>query len=174
VNTWLPEVPSYAGWFLPDDQPILLVVEGDEIVEPQTYLRRMGFDRVEGYLAGGMLSWHTAGMETDSVATIAVQELCRRLDETGMQWILDVRSDTELEREGEIPGAQHIHITQLPLRLGEVPRDRTVYIICGTDLRSMMGASLLCRAGWNDLVVVLGGMAGWRSVSCPLRKRTRE
>ena len=35
----------------------------------------------------------------------------------------------------------------------------------------MTAASLLKREGWRDLSVVLGGIAGWRSVSCPIRQR---
>ena len=96
-----------------------------------------------------------------------MQELCRRLDEEEDVWILDVRSGHEVERR-EIPDAHHIHITQLPDRLAEVPGHQPVYIFCGSGLRSMIGASLLRRAGWENLTVVLGGLAGWSSVSCPL------
>jgi hypothetical protein len=32
----------------------------------------------------------------------------------------------------------------------------------------MIAASLLQREGWTDLVVVLGGLAGWNSVTCTL------
>jgi hydroxyacylglutathione hydrolase len=32
----------------------------------------------------------------------------------------------------------------------------------------MIAASLLHRAGWENLTVVLGGLAGWRSTTCPL------
>jgi hypothetical protein len=31
-----------------------------------------------------------------------------------------------------------------------------------------MAASLLKRAGWQDLLVVLGGMTGWKKVKCDL------
>jgi hydroxyacylglutathione hydrolase len=82
-------------------------------------------------------------------------------------WILDVRSDKEVA-QGEIPNAHHIHITQLPLRVDEVPADRPVHIFCGSGLRSMIGASLLRRAGRENVAVILGGLAGWNSVSCPL------
>jgi len=65
----------------------------------------------------------------------------------------------------------HIHVTELPERMNEVLRDRAVYVFCGSGLRSMTAASLLKRAGWRDVSVVLGGIAGWRSVSCPIRQR---
>jgi hydroxyacylglutathione hydrolase len=48
----------------------------------------------------------------------------------------------------------------LPGRLGKVSRDRLVYLFCGSGRRSMMAASLLRRAGWDSLSVVLSGIAG--------------
>jgi hydroxyacylglutathione hydrolase len=117
-----------------------------------------------------MLAWHMAGRETATIKTVAVQSLCSILDQGERSWIVDVRSDAEREHGGTLTGALPIHLTQLPNRMNEVPKDQTVYIFCGSGLRSMIAASLLKREGWNNLIVVLGGMAGWRSVSCPIRK----
>jgi len=159
---------SYAGWFLPYDRPLLLVAEGNDIELTVRKLLRLGYDRLAGQLAGGMLSWHVAGQESAHVELLTVQALCRLLDAGKEMHILDVRSIQEVQAMG-IPGAQHIHITLLPSRLDEVPRDRPIYIFCGTGMRSMIGASVLERAGWSDVKVILGGLAGWNSVRCPLR-----
>jgi hydroxyacylglutathione hydrolase len=167
LSIWQEGLPSFAGWFLSYDRPILLVAETNDVSQAVRYLIRLGFDRLHGFLAGGMLAWHTAGLASHSVETITVQELCQRLDEEEDVWILDVRSDHEVGQR-EIPGAYHIHITQLPERLDEVPGERPIFIFCGSGLRSMIGASLLRHAGWENLTVVLGGLAGWSSVSCPL------
>lgn len=165
---WGAGLSDFAGWLLPHDMPILLVSEGENLVQVTRYLLRLGYDGLAGYLAGGMLAWHTAGLESSATRTVTVQQLCFLLDEGEETSILDVRSEEELEKAGRIPLAQHIHITQLPEHLDEVPQDRTVYIFCGSGLRSAVAASLLQRAGWRDLVVVLGGLAGWNSVTCTL------
>jgi hydroxyacylglutathione hydrolase len=169
LSIWLNGIPSFAGWFIPYDQPILLVNETDNSVEAARFLVRLGYDELAGYLAGGMLAWHTAGLESNSIKMVTVQEFCRQLDEHKQVWILDVRSDEELENAGRIPGAQHIPITQLLHHWNEVPKDRTVYIFCGSGLRSMIAASMLRRQGWKDLVVVLGGLAGWNSIAHPIK-----
>jgi len=166
-SIWLDGVPSFAGWFLPYDRPVLLVNETNDPTEAVRYLIRLGYDDLGGHLAGDMLAWHKAGRESGSIRTITVQALCRRLDQDGEPWILDVRSDEEVEA-GRIADAQHIHVTQLPDRMDEVPRDRPIHIFCGSGLRSMIAASLLRRQGWEDLAVVLGGLAGWSSTTCPL------
>jgi hydroxyacylglutathione hydrolase len=170
VALWEPELPTYAGWFLDYEAPVLLVGETRRLEEAVRYLVRLGFDQIAGSLAGGMLGWHRAGLPSCHVSTITVQELCHRLDEEGDTWILDVRSAEEVEAQ-EIPGAHHIHLKEFPGRMAEVPADRTVQIFCGSGVRSMVVASLLRRAGWENLTVVLGGLAGWNSMSCPLPLR---
>ena len=167
LSIWLGGVSSFAGWFLPYDKPILLVNEMEDPSEAIHYLVRVGYDNIGGYLSGGMLAWHKAGLESSSIQAVTVQKLCHHLDTGEDPWILDVRSDDELA-EGQIARAHHIHITQLPARLDEIPRDRTIYIFCGSGLRSTTAASLLEREGWRDVVTVLGGLIGWESTTCPI------
>jgi hydroxyacylglutathione hydrolase len=115
-----------------------------------------------------MHAWHTAGRRSTAIDLVTVQDLCDRLDADQAAWILDVRSAAELATEGRIAGAHHIHITQLPLRLADLPRERRITIFCGSGLRAMIGASLLKREGWQDVAVVLGGLSGWHSTTCPI------
>lgn len=168
LSIWRGRLASFAGWFLTYEEPILLVTEEADPTPIVRHLIRIGYDDLDGSLAGGMLAWHMAGRKSASVNTITVQDLCHHLDTDGEAWILDVRSDEELASQGEIAGAHQIHITQLPHHLQEVPRDQPVYVFCGSGLRSMIGASLLRRQGWDNVTVVLGGLAGWRSTTCPL------
>jgi hydroxyacylglutathione hydrolase len=170
LSIWAAGLPSFTGWFLPTDKPILLVNESNDPEQVARYLFRLGFNSIAGFLSGGMLAWHMAGRETSSIKTVAVQLLCSLLDQGGRSWILDVRSDAELEHAGMVTGAHHIHLIELVNRMNEVPHDQMVFIFCGSGLRSMVAASLLKREGWQNLVVVLGGLSGWRSVSCPIRK----
>lgn len=173
LNIWQDGVSSYGGWFLPYDKQILLVNETGNKEQVTRYLLRLGYDNVTGYLAGGMLAWHMAGKESKSIRAITVQELCCILDQKdkGEAWLLDVRGIDELERNGRISSAHHIHITLLPERLNEVPKDRTIYIFCGSGLRSMIAASILQKEGWENLKVVLGGLAGWSSATCPIVRK---
>lgn len=168
LSIWSAGLPSFAGWFLPYGRPLLLVNETNNPATVTEYLRRLGYSNIPGFLSGGMLAWHMAGQESSSVETVTVQSLCSLIDREEAPWILDVRSDAELEHAGRITGAHHIHITNLNDRINEVSREQTVFIFCGSGLRSMIAASLLKRAGWHDLVVVMGGLAGWKSISCPI------
>lgn len=169
---WLDGLASFAGWFQSYDQPILLVGEGNDHEKAVRILVRLGFDNITGFLAGGMLNWHMSGRESASIRTLTVHEICRLLDIDIVEplWILDVRSEGELEKDGQIDGAQHIHLTEIAARMDEVPKNKTVYVFCGSGMRSMVTASFLEARGWNDLAVILGGIAGWRSMKCPIKK----
>ena len=171
LSIWSSGIPNFAGWFLPHDRPILLVNETNNPEQVFRYLIRLGYQNIAGFLAGGMLAWQMAGYECATIQTITVQALCALFDEQGSRstWLLDVRSETELEAAGRIIDVHHIHLTEIEDRMEEVPKDRPVYIFCGSGLRSMIAASFLKRKGWENLVVVLGGLAGWKSVSCPLK-----
>lgn len=165
---WQEGLASFAGWFLPYDTPLLLVNEQEDPVPVVRRLIRLGYDDLGGYLAGGMLSWHMAGRASHAIETMMTGALCDRIDAGEDAWVLDVRSDEELAEEGRISEAQHIHLTQLPDRLDEVPQDRHIYVFCGSGLRSMVAASLLRRSGWKQLTVILGGLKAWRSTACPV------
>ena len=170
LSIWLDGLSGFAGWFLPYDQPLLLVAEPHDQETALRQLIRMGFDNVVGALAVGMLSWHTSGYASAAVDTIIVQKLCQYLDDNLEPWILDVRSEEELVEDGRIPGAHHFHLTQLPHHFNKIPNNRDVYIFCASGLRSMVAASLLKREGLHNVIVVLGGLAGWSSTTCPIEK----
>lgn len=171
-SIWMDGLASFVGWYVPYEKPILLVTGSNDPQDTIRILVREGNENIAGFLAGGMLSWHMSGRNSDSIKTLTVHKLCRLLDKNGPDTIhiLDVRSDAELRKDGQVPNAQHIHVTQIPERMEEVPSDRTVHVFCGSGLRSMIVASFLQRNGWKDLEVVLGGMAGWKSIKCPISK----
>jgi hydroxyacylglutathione hydrolase len=164
---WENELSSYAGWFLTQDKPILLVCDVERLEQVTRYLVRLGFDRIEGFLSGGMRAWHRAGLESQSVKTRTVQSLCQQLDAEDDILVLDVRTDEEVAAT-PIPGAVNVPIKQILARLGEVPSEGDLCIFCGSGIRATIVASLLRRAGRDNASVVLGGLAGWSSVSCPL------
>ena len=168
LSIWQDGLASFAGWFVNYDKNILLVTPNQYPQPELKILHRIGFDNIKGYLKGGLLQWHMSGLESSSLGMIKVQKLCNLLDETSNYWLLDVRSEDELAEAGEIQGAQNIHITQLPDNLNQIPTDRPIYVFCGSGLRSTTAASILKRNGFSNVNVVLGGLEGWSSTTCPI------
>jgi hydroxyacylglutathione hydrolase len=157
LSVYQGEIPWFGGWFLSYDRTLLLVLADDA---PETLVRslvRMGYDRIGGYLAGGLHAWYSHGMPTTQIRCFAGEE-ARRRAESGEDWLLDVRSPQELETHGKLPGATNIPIRRVLDRLDDIPRDRSLLVSCSTGRRSMIVASLLRQRGWDRLGVVLGGL----------------
>jgi len=158
----------YAGWLLPFNAPHTLLTEGEAARrEAIAQLIRIGFEQTRGYLAGGMAAWTEAGMPTERFERIGVEELHRRLASAEAPAVLDVRDETEW-REGHIPGAQHIHVADLPRHLHETPMDQPIAVVCRTGHRASIAASMLAALG-RQTVAVQGGVGDWIAAGYPVR-----
>ena len=54
---------------------------------------------------------------------IAISELKQKLDSGEKFLLIDVREDWELEENGAIPGAIHIPMAELDMRMLDIPKD---------------------------------------------------
>jgi hydroxyacylglutathione hydrolase len=161
-------IPAYAGYFLDYDTEIGLVVDNRADVEiAERYLLRIGYDTVAGYLEGGLNAWEKAGKEYGRIPAVHVNELVRRITENEEYTLLDVRKQEEVE-QGRLPGSRHVFLGHLPDKLDEVPRDRPVTTFCGSGERAIIAASILKRAGIEQVEDALGSMAACASQGCPI------
>src|SRR5262249_44992265 len=76
--------------------------------------------------------------------------------------VLDVREPAEFVN-GHVPGAVNLPQAELASRLGEVPRDRPILVICQSGFRSRRAAQFLSQCGSTDVASVKGGTEGWRA-----------
>ena len=76
-------------------------------------------------------------------------------------FVLDVREPDEWAA-GHIAGATLIPLGQLPDRLGELPHDRTIVVVCRSGNRSAQGRDILLQAGFAATSMT-GGMNDWIS-----------
>lgn len=84
--------------------------------------------------------------------------------------VVDVRQPREWA-SGHIPDAIHIPLTELPNRMHQLPRDKTVITVCRSGHRSALAASTLARAGHNVLNL-RGGLRAWAQAGLPLSEGT--
>ena len=126
-SIWLEGLPNFAGWVLPYDKPIVLVLEEQaDLQKAVRYLLRAGYDpSVKGYLKGGIESWYIAGLPIEGLSLLSVHQLKSALDKQEELLVLDARGPGEW-KSGHIAGAMHIYVGNLEQRLSEVPKDKPV------------------------------------------------
>jgi hydroxyacylglutathione hydrolase len=159
---------TWASWVVPYETPILLVAARPEAVEQAARgLIRVGLDDIRGYLDGGMPAWVAAGYPTQSTPQITPLELAERLQRGDDVQVLDVRNADEW-RDGHLAGAHYVMGGELADSLDRVSNgDRPVAIICGSGYRSTVAASVLERAGFQNVINVTGGINAWRQAGLP-------
>jgi hydroxyacylglutathione hydrolase len=165
-----PKRLSYVGWVLTYDSPILLVIEALEDLDfAVRSLVRLGFDRIDGYLAGGFESWYKDGLTFGEVRLISVQDLRQRIISQNDVAIIDVRRRSEWE-EGHIEGSMHFYLGHLEKNVSRLSKQKPVVVICKTGNRSSLGASILLRKGFDKVYNCLGGIDAWNKSGFPLTK----
>lgn len=158
-GTWL-------GWIVDHDRPVVLVL--DDPADADDLARqalRIGHEPFVGALQGGFRSWIEAGLPVESSGQLTVDELAAALapgGPAGAPFVIDVRQASEFE-SGHVPGALSIGADALPDRLGDLPRDRPIAVMCASGYRASVASSLLRSAGFEDVSWVADGLPAWRA-----------
>ena len=88
---------------------------------------------------------------------IDIDQLARSAEEGAA--VIDVREQAEYVA-GHVPGATPMPMGQLASRLGELDRDRPVYVVCASGNRSAAMTDVLVTNGF-DAYSVAGGTGAW-------------
>ncbi len=92
---------------------------------------------------------------TASHRDVPTDDFASAVGETGQ--LIDVREPDEVAT-GTLPGAINIPLAELPGRIDELDRSRTVVLLCRSGGRSAMAAEFLTNQGFDDVVNLAGGM----------------
>lgn len=154
-------LPTFAGWVLPLDKDLLVVSESfREAKETNVWLRRVGQDRVVGYLDGGIAGWVTKGYKTNYVTQISAEGLHEMVTGSEKFVLIDVRTPFEFD-DGHIEGAINIPVADLRERHTELNKKDAIIMICSSGNRSSLGVSILSQHDFENLHNVAGGMTGY-------------
>jgi hydroxyacylglutathione hydrolase len=154
---------TWAGTILDPSRPIVIVANPGAETQSALRLGRIGFDRVEGYLDGGLAS------ASDVVATdrLSPQTTAERVAGPNPPLLIDVRTPRE-RAEKSIKDSMPRPLNTLRGGLADVARDRPVTVFCAGGYRSSIAASLLQRDGFTNVSELAGGIAAWEAAGLPL------
>ena len=86
-------------------------------------------------------------------------------------YVLDVRTQDQWNQY-HIQGSTLIPLADLQSRLTELPKDRSIVVVCTSGPLSQQGASLLHGAGFPQVNFVTGGLQAWIKAGLPVQSAT--
>jgi hydroxyacylglutathione hydrolase len=163
---------QYASWaaiVLGLDKEILLVAEDRQrVAEARMRLTRVGIEKVTGFLEDGIAGWSRAGLPVQQTSQASVEQLHDLMleDRSGVQ-VLDVRRASEWQA-GHVEHARHKPLDSLTSALSDLDKSKPVAVYCKGGYRSAIAASLLQRAGFEQVMNVTGGFDAWAACHLPI------
>jgi hydroxyacylglutathione hydrolase len=152
---------SFAATLLGLDKEIVLVAEDEEhLEESRLRLARVGIERVVGSLKSGMQQWTGPVAE---IHQVSVEDLRREMENVQ---IVDVRREAEFA-DGHIEGAMLMPLHKLESLVSALDHDRPIAVHCKGGYRSAIGCSLIQRAGFENVINVMGGFDAWLACGLP-------
>lgn len=154
------------AWVAEREHPVIFIGRDDlDALHAAALASAVGITNIAGYLAGGMTSWRE---EKRPIASL------QRVDAAGLHaqchsvQVLDVRERADFD-EGHIPGAVNApyhDITGIPTGIDPAA---PLAVICSSGQRSAVAASLLLRAGAQQVIHVAdGGVGTWAARGWPI------
>ncbi|RQD65380.1 MBL fold metallo-hydrolase [Desulfonatronovibrio magnus] len=154
----LTMLPLYTGWFISYDYPLGLVAESyEQAMLAVTYLKRIGFDDIQGYLYEGMHEWTISGKDFAGIKAVYAGDIQTRISSGFSFTLLDIRTEEEYQKE-HLPGSTHIFIGDLEKRINELDKQQIITTFCGSGMRAIIAASVLKRHGFNNVETCFGSM----------------
>ena len=153
--TWIGNVVN------PESELLLLANNHEDIEDATTMFRRVGYDKIKGFIIG-LSSWILAAEETGFLPQITVHSLHHVLDKYSNHMVLDVRNEAEW-LSGHIENAEHLPLPELINQDFDRDQEQHISVICMSGYRSNIAASILKQRGYKNVYSVIGGMSTWKA-----------
>jgi hydroxyacylglutathione hydrolase len=125
-------------------------------------LTAVGLWRIEGYTLAGDGGWRDGGLPVSEAGSWNLEKLAEGLRDATVE-LIDVRERSEWV-DGHVRGSHHVPLHCLrdveTVQLEFPQNGRTTAVACAAGARAAFAASLLRRAGRQDVVRVAGGGVG--------------
>ena len=157
---------SWAGTVLGlSAHPVLIAESEAQLEEARLRLTRVGIELLGGYLEGGVSDWKQAGFPLATISQMTAGELDAQLKSHTVH-VLDVRREPEWDA-GHIESATWWPLDNFRVSPPEIDQNAPLAVHCKGGYRSMIASSLLQRAGFKQVINVIGGLDAWQLANLP-------
>jgi glyoxylase-like metal-dependent hydrolase (beta-lactamase superfamily II)/rhodanese-related sulfurtransferase len=157
---------SWTGIMIPWGEPFVLVGSDGDIQEAAFRLKRIGYDAPAGFLQGGLDAWKHANLPVGSLTLVKPQDLYQQMQAGTAPIIVDVRLPTEWM------GLRIGNVLNIPLNMlftggQRLSKEMPVLTVCNSAYRSSMGAAVLQKMGFKNVLNMEGGSEAWIADGLP-------
>ncbi|MGF7231009.1 MBL fold metallo-hydrolase [Arachidicoccus sp.] len=163
---------EWAGSLISFDKKLILVTEPGMEQEAMVRLARVGFDKMIGFLEGGFEAWKDAGLKTDMIIDVEVDELAMDIPFDEHLLVIDVRKEIEFA-DGHVKDAVNIPLSSLtdPASMSPIEDTDNIYLHCQSGYRSVIAASMMKKQGIHNLRNIVGG---WKAIAQEKKIKTAK
>lgn len=145
---------TWVGWVVPWGQPLIFMpAEQSQNEDMVRQLIRIGYDRLHGFVDGGIDGWRLAGLPVEVSDRLEINALNTLWSQPAAPMIIDLRQRNEFHA-GHIPGALNIELGELQDHLDGLPREIPIVTVCAAGMRATIAGSILRRDGRENVQVV--------------------
>ena len=135
-------------------------------------MAKLGYKNVQIY-SEGVQGWEKAGLSVDQgiprteIPSLSPSQLQEKLEDA---YLLDVRLEQSY-KQGHIKGSQNIPTGLISGRFQEIPIGKRIIIITTSGNPEWVPAGWFLKSkGYNDVMMLKGGMDAWQKEGLPLEK----
>ncbi len=163
---------TWTGIVMPFDASLVLVGSEDEAREATFRFRRIGLDKIEGRLEGGIAAWRKAGLPVRTTEMVRPEALAARIAAGTEPVIVDVRTTAEHE-ELRLGDYANLPVSDWQLFGKVLDPKAPVLFVCNSAYRSSMAVGLAERQGFQEVLNLEGGLDAWLSAGLPTKGTAR-
>lgn len=141
----------WVGTLIDINKKLILVTEPGKEAETILRLARVGYEKVLGYLNGGIGSWKD---RLETVNSISADQMKTEMQK-GIQ-VLDVRKHGEWNTS-HLKNALFKPLSEFPDNIDRLDKSKSYIVHCGGGYRSMTAISIMKNHGFKNLINVYGG-----------------
>lgn len=170
---------TWTGIMIPWGEPFILVGSDGEVQEAAFRLKRIGYDTPAGFLQGGLDAWKKASLPVGSLTLVKPKDLYQQMKAGTAPVIVDVRLPSEWMGL-RIGNVLNMPLNKLFIDGKRLSKDMPVLTVCNSAYRSSMGAAVLEKVGFKNILNMEGGSEAWieeglptmgtSSAACPIAR----
>ena len=156
-------ISSYLNWFVGTDESLIFITDKqdkDYLNKLYIDMRRIGYDEKLSFLAGALDDWNKQARDVEQSDYSLPSDIRNEVSELT---ILDIREESEFEDIKPLKGSILIPMEEIKDRYNEIPKDKTICVVCASGIRSTTVASFLEQKNIKTSIL-LGGIEAWNNL----------